>query len=332
MANGKPKFKINHLIFTSIVPVIICSGISWIMVTNVAAAKNDVSRNVKQINNDIMHVKDMATGLNNYATHGNAKTEQLAESTQVQFEQTDVKINDVNGRADKLQTDLGGLKSRTDTIQTDVSSVRSDLAGVKTDVTNTKTRISVVETGVSSVNSRADTLESTVNTVKANADSLTQQEANTQSTLSTLTSQVNGLSSGITINPALTPGTSGGTIGVDLRSPQSITMALKVVFRPTLETERTASIDTTYAGLKVNPPVALTADLSLKPIYDLYLNSNNKYCIDSIYFITKGVALYPGVESYKTLTFTATGDYEISVIPVFEAPTLSSSGNSVSTW
>ena len=312
------------LALTIIGVVVASAAISWGMLSYYATPKSEAQSEITKINNTVGHIKDMTTGLDNFAGNQNTKIDNLTDDTQSRFDVTDKQIGDANSKIDKTQSDLAGVKSEADNLTAQTSQLSSQLSGVSQRVTAAQTE--------------ADTLTTAVNTVNTNISTV-------NTNINTLTTAVNGIVGGLQITPTVTSSsTNGGTgyISLSINSSIAQTLAFKVEFRPTVDL---ALNNSTYEGLlkalytSATTPVNLyetsSSGTAVRGDYVVYYNtSDTKFHVGEIVFITQETSLSAGATS-ETLYFTyATGtapSFEVLITPEHEASS-TTTGASPSTW
>jgi predicted nucleic acid-binding Zn-ribbon protein len=330
------------IVYSALITVFICSVISWALISTLAANKSEHASDITQINNTLGHIKDMTTGLNNYANYQD-------NSTQTRFDDVDSEILGINN-------ELDDNLDQHDQINNDIADVKNNLtsavAAVKTKTDNLDTTLTSLNTAVndssSGLKAKVDNLNTTVNDassgLKAKVDNLNTTVNGSGSGLKTkvdnLTSTVNEIS-GLQIIPTITTASGGGTISLAIISTQTVTsriIAFRVEFRPNSNVVQSATMDASLAALYGTPPVTLrpggsssTAVGADHTTYDLYWSSG-AYHLESITFNTEGTSIAKGDQT-KTLAYTYTGSisYDVAITPEYESST-TSTGASISTW
>ena len=115
--------------------------------------------------------------------------------------------------------------------------------------------------------------------------------------------------------------TENSAIALSVTTDVAQTVAFRVEFRPTTEIELAdttleAALKTLYGA--ATPTVALTTgSTSVRGDYNVYWKSaTGKYCLGSMVFTTAATSLTASTQT-KTLTYAATGSFEIIITPVY---------------
>ena len=258
--------------------VLVCTGISWGLVSALTISKPDVTSEINRISNDISHLTDAQTGLNNFSTNQNAKIDNLGEDTQVKIDEANGRIDDSNTKVNQIQENVSTVKTQADNLQTTTDSLTSQY----------------------------DQLNNQLTTTGSEAD-------DTKSALDTLTTTVNGLAAGLQITPTVSvladsSGNITGTIILTMNSDMAQTTAFKIEFRSTStlsETTANNKIDEVLQLLYGTPPITMTAGtVSVRGDYTLFWNAvNTKYCLGTTFFTTPLTSLTAGANT-KQITFT----------------------------
>ena len=293
--NEANKTRVVNVWLVAFVAILIATLINWFMVTNLAAPKADYASEINKINNSVGHVNDSATSLTVFTDYQNTRIDNLNDTTQSQFDDVNSSIADANNKIGQTQNDLTGVKTQANNLKTQTDSLQNQ--------TNTLTTQSTKMT--------------------SQLTNVSQTATNTQTSLNTLTTLVNGLATGLQIVPSST----SNTITLAINSDVAQTIAFNIEFRPTSDmSTSSATIDAALAGLYATSPITLTAGLSVRGDYTLYWDAaDGAYHVGQISFITTGTALNAGANT-RTITYTATGTYEILVTPVYLT------GTSTGTW
>jgi peptidoglycan hydrolase CwlO-like protein len=285
--------------------------LTWGVYAYVTTIKSDNSNNsgaVLAINNQLGHIDDRTTGLDNLATYQDNKLNTLSDDTQRKFEETDSQIT-------TLQNDL------TDT-QSKLTDTQNSLTDANTNITNLQNSLSDTQTNLDTVHSDVSTLQNDLADVKTDLSNKAEQ-----TDLTALSKQVSELASGLQITPSI----SGNTISLLIKSDVAQTIAFDIEFRPTTDMPQLTGLDTSMQGLYGTPPVVLTVGTkSVSPDFRMTFSptaggGDGKYHLQKIIFITQGTALTAGSQ-IKTITFTTTGSYEVLITPVYVT------GNSTGSW
>jgi hypothetical protein len=113
--------------------IVVCSLISWAMVTGLAAPKSDYTDNIKRLDDSVSHIKDSVTGLDRL------QTTQTNDNLN-RFDDIDLAVSDVTDRIGQAETGVGDLKSQADNLNITVTGINSTVNSVKTDVDTLKAK------------------------------------------------------------------------------------------------------------------------------------------------------------------------------------------------
>jgi len=330
---------------TALITVLICSAISWALISNLAMAKSEYTSDINSINNTIGHMQDAAVGLDSYASYQGITIRTKLDNIEsdiigINNDLIDNKNEDAKTRADisavkdglsSLSASLAaaGTKAQTQADSLDTK-IRDSMSGVNNILSAFSSSVSAAETKANSLNSAVASLNTTINDPSSG---LTAKVGN-------LTTTVNGIS-GLQIIPTISASSGGGTISLAINSNQTVTsqiIAFSVEFRPTSDVAQATTMDASLAALYGAPPVTLNPGGSSSAAvaadhttYDLYWASG-AYHLGGINFETKGTSIVKGAQT-KTLAYTYTGStsYDVTITPEFESGT-TSTGASIDTW
>ncbi len=309
-----------------VLAVIVSSGISWGLITNLAAPKTEYAASVKGINNSLNHINDRASGLDNFAGYQYAKMKDFQEDTQIKFEEVDARIADAENREniieediDSLKTDLGTLYDDTGNLETEIAALVASNNTVKSEVTALKTDRDTLKTDVNGLKTDRDTIKTDVTTLKTVIGGL--QLIPTLTSLSTSADNKRS-----------------GNIHLVIRSDITQYIALRIEFRPTADKILSATMDASLSSLYTTPPVTITTSAAVVRSggdYNLFFKggSDNKYFLGSVFFITNRIYLTARTECTRDIVFTESdiSDYEIIILPV-QVGDISTMGNTTSSW
>jgi archaellum component FlaC len=311
--------------------LLICSAVSWALISNLAISKSNYTSEIADISDDIGHMQDTLNGLNSYASYQN-------NTLQAQFNDIESKILSINS---DIGTSDADNSSAQNNILLDINSIQNSLASLSSSLSGVSAEAGSLNTAVNSLNSELATLQTNVASLSTAINDpttgLKTQVNNLSSQVNNLSATVNGIS-GMQIVPSITATTGGGKISLAINSTQTVTsqlVAFSVTFYPqTVVVEATTShtMDAVLAALNVTPPVTLTPGGSSGTAvaagninYSLYWASPD-YNLGSITFLTAGTSIIKGTQT-KTLAYTVTGSttYNVVITPEFE-PASNSAG------
>ena len=311
---------------TALITVLICSAISWMLISNSTVAKTEYTSDITEMNNTIGHLQDAIAGLDSYASYQNSTIQ--------------TKLNDINSELIGINNDLNDINNdfinnnnEHNTFYNDISDIKVRLDSISASLTEVTARVSGLDTAIVGINTAVANINTAIADIKTMA-------ADLDTTVNSLTSTVNQIS-GLQIIPTITKSTSGGTISLAINSNQTVTsqiVAFSVEFSAKSDIPLKDTLDASLQNLYEGPPLILYPGGSGKPAvtvdhitYNLYWASG-KYHLGSITFQTIGTSIAKGANT-KTLVYTLTGStvYDIVVTPGFE-PATTSAGVAVSTW
>lgn len=277
--NNEPSnFKSINPWLLAILIVILCAGISLVLIFTLTASKSDVTSQINGISNTLGHVTDAETGLDNFSNNQNSKLDSMSEDTQVKIDEVNGKIDNSNTEISQIQNNVSTIKAQTDNLQTSTDSLTSQY----------------------------NHLNDQLNTTSTEAD-------DTKSAVDALSTTVNGLATGLQIIPTVSTSTDSsgnitGTINLALHSSVAQAISFKVEFRSTSvlsETTVNNKMDEVLQLLYGMPPITLTVGTTpVRGDYTIFWNTaTSKYCLGTTLFITPLTSLTAGSNT-KQITFT----------------------------
>jgi len=139
--------------------ILICSSLSWLIISNRAEAKSDINTTTTQLNNEYGHLRDSITGLNNFASNQTKQLNDFQDQTGSNFTEVNGSLVKANANTAQLRDDVSDLKAQTDGIAAELDIRTNDLNGQIT-AANGK-----IDSTTSTLNDTANSLASLAGTV-----------------------------------------------------------------------------------------------------------------------------------------------------------------------